>query len=226
VGEAIGAMLPLAVALAIGPMPIVATVVMLVGAQARTTVPAYVLAWVAGVALVGAVVLLIAGPSGASDHGEPATWLSVGKLAIGVALGYFAVRQWSGRPVGDDEVPTPGWMATIDGLTPVKAAGLGLAFSIINPKNVLFGVGAAATDAQTGISAGRQALVWAIFTVIASAGVVSPVIVYLAVGERAPQLLDRMKVWMIRNNSVVMAVLFVIVGAVLIGDAISGFSTS
>lgn len=43
-------------------------------------------------------------------------------------------------------------------------------------------------------------------------------------GARAAAVLDRLKAWMIRNSSVVMAVLCLVVGAKLVGDAISGFS--
>jgi hypothetical protein len=38
---------------------------------------------------------------------------------------------------GDAETPMPNWMRTIDGFTPVRAAGAGLALTALNPKNVM-----------------------------------------------------------------------------------------
>lgn len=43
-------------------------------------------------------------------------------------------------------------------------------------------------------------------------------------GQRAQPLLDGLKNWMSRNNQVIMAVLLLIIGVKLVGDAITGFS--
>jgi hypothetical protein len=95
----------------------------------------------------------------------------------------------------------------------------------INPKNLLLIVGGAAAVAQTGISGGDQAIAWAVFTLIASIGVGAPVVIYFALGDRAAKLLDGLKTWMARNNTVIMAVLCLIIAVKLIGDAITGFSS-
>jgi hypothetical protein len=75
------------------------------------------------------------------------------------------------------------------------------------------------------VSGGEQAVVWLTFTLIAAVGVAIPVVKYFAMGARAAGVLDRLKTWMIHNCSVVMAVLCLVIGAKLVGDAISGFST-
>jgi hypothetical protein len=64
---------------------------------------------------------------------------------------------------------------------------------------------------------------WVVFMVIAAVGVGAPVVIYFAMGARSEQILDRLKNWMARNNTAIMAVLCLIVGVKLIGDAISGF---
>jgi hypothetical protein len=43
-------------------------------------------------------------------------------------------------------------------------------------------------------------------------------------GDRSRTVLDRLQGWMIHNNAVVLAVLCLLSGAKLVGDAISGFS--
>jgi hypothetical protein len=77
VGNAIGQVLPLAVGVALSPIPIIAVVLMLMSERARLNGPVFVLGWLVGLALIGVIVLAIAGPADASSHGKPATWVSV-----------------------------------------------------------------------------------------------------------------------------------------------------
>ena len=177
-----------------------------------------------GVALAGAILLAIAGPSDASDQGEPAAWVDWLKLVLGLLLVLVAVRQWRARPHGGEEAPTPRWMGALDSFTPAKAAGAGVVLGTVNPKNLLFIIGGAAAVAQTGIGAGQQAVAWAVFCVLASLGVAAPLVIYFAMGTRAAGLLDGLKTWMATHNTAVMAVLCLIVGVKLVGDAISGLS--
>jgi cytochrome c biogenesis protein CcdA len=81
-----------------------------------------------------------------------------------------------------------------------------------------------AAIAQTGISTGEQTIALIVFTVIAAVGVATPVVIYFALGDRSAELLDRLKSWMTQNNGVIMAVLLLVIGVKLIGDAISGLS--
>jgi len=95
-GAAIGQALPLAVGVALSPIPIIAVALMLMSPRARLNGPGFVLGWLAGLAVIGAIVLAIAGPANASNDGKPATWVSVLKLLLGLLLVLLAVRQWRG----------------------------------------------------------------------------------------------------------------------------------
>ena len=99
---------------------------------------------------------------------------------------------------------------------------MGVALSAINPKNLVLTVGAAAAIAQTGISSGDQAVALAVFVLIGTLGLGLPVVIYFLMGERAAHMLDDLKDWMGHNNAAIMAVLFLVIGAKLIGDGISG----
>lgn len=224
-GEAIGEVLPLALGVALSPMPIVAVVLMLVTRQARVNGPAFVLGWLVGLAAVGALVLAVAAPADASEEGDPATWVGVLTLVLGALLLLVALRQWRGRPRGDEEPDPPKWMGAIEGFTPVKAAGTGVLLSAVNPKNLLLAVGAAVAIAQTGVPGGEQAVAYAVFALIGTIGVGAPVVLYFALGDRAPGLLESLRSWMARNNAVIMAVLLVVLGAKLVGDGIAALSS-
>ena len=53
-------------------------------------------------------------------------------------------------------------------------------------------------------------------------GVAAPLVVTLAMGEKAQTILDSWKAWLGQNNAVVMSVLFLIFAVVLIGKGIAG----
>jgi threonine/homoserine/homoserine lactone efflux protein len=221
-GEAIGQVLPMAVGVALSPVPIIAVVLMLVSRRARVNGPVFIVGWLLGLAIVGVIVLAILGPNAADDAGEPATGVSWLKVVLGVLLLLVAARQWRGRPRAGEDPPMPEWMGAIDELTPVKAAGAGVVLSAANPKNLLLAVGAGAAIAQTGISGGEQAIAYAVFAIIGTIGVGAPVVIYFLMGERAPAVLARIRVWMAHNDAVIMSVLCLIIGVKLIGDAIGG----
>src|SRR5205823_4030168 len=96
-GQAIGQILPLAVGVAISPVPIIGVVLMLVTPRARANGLSFVLGWLLGLSLVGAIVLLAA-PDATGDDASPATWESSLKLLLGAALVLLAAKQWRGRP--------------------------------------------------------------------------------------------------------------------------------
>jgi threonine/homoserine/homoserine lactone efflux protein len=224
-GEAIGQSLSLAVGVALSPVPIIAVILMLVTPRARANGPAFVVGWLIGLAVVGVIVLLVADPAGANDDGEPATWVGVLELVLGLLAILIAVRQWRGRPHEGELAETPKWMAAIDSFTAPKALGAGAVLSGANPKNLLLAVAAATAIAKTGIPGGEQAVAYAVFALIGTVGVAIPVVIYFALGDRAGRILDELKSWMARNNAVIMTVLLLVIGAKLIGDAITGFSS-
>lgn len=220
--SAIGQLLPTAIGVALSPLPIVAVVLMLITPRGRLNGPSFVLGWIVGLGVVGTVVLVLAGSLGSVSKGKPATWESVLDLALGVFLVLVSVREWRRRPRGGEEAATPRWMGAVDTFDPVKAAGLGALLSGANPKNLLLAVAGAAAIARAGIPAGQQIVTYAIFVAIGSVGVGAPVVIALALGARSRSLLDRLKTWMAHNNAVIISVLLLILGAKLVGDAISG----
>lgn len=223
-GQAIGQLLPYAIGVAISPVPIIGVVLMLGARQAAVDGLSFLVGWVAGLAVLGTVVLLISGGVGASSAGEPATWVGVLKLVLGGLLLVMALQQWRGRPRGDESPELPKWMAAIDRFGGGRSLGFGVLLSAANPKNALLTVGAAAAIAQAGIDAGKEAVALAIFVLIGSVGVIVPVSLYFLLGKRATKLLGEIKDWMATNNATIMAVLLLVIGVKLIGDGISALS--
>ncbi len=218
--DALGQILPMAIVVALSPMPIIAVVLMLVSAKARVNGPMFIVGWLLGMAIVGAIVLVAAGPQ-ASDEGDPATWVAYVEMALGVLVLLLAVKQWRARPAEGVEPEMPKWMAAVDSFTPLKSAGVAAFFGGVNPKNLLLILAATSTIAQTGISGGEQAVVYGVFCLIGTLGVAIPVVVFFALGDRAPALLGRIQTWMAHNNAVIMAVLLLVIGFKIFGDGLS-----
>jgi Kef-type K+ transport system membrane component KefB len=221
-GEAIGRSLPLAIGVALSPISIIAVVVLLTSSRARSLGPVFVLGWLLGLVVVGAIVLAVVGPSGAGSSGQRTTRVSWVMIVVGVLLLVAAVHRLRGRARGGEEAPLPAWMGALDRLKPAAVLGGGVVLGSVRPKSLLLAVGGAAIIAQTGIAAGQQAIAYAVFAVIATIGVAAPVVIYFAMGERSAALLGRLKSWMRRNNAVILAVVLLVIGVTLIGDGIGG----
>ena len=137
-------------------MPIIAVVLMLGTPRARVNGPAFVAGWIVGLAVVGVIVLVVAGAAGASEDAEPATWVGWLKIVLGLLLVLVAVKQWRGRPREGASGELPTWMRTIDTFTPGRSLAIAAALSGVNPKNLLLTAGAAATIAQAGSAPARR----------------------------------------------------------------------
>ena len=143
-GDAIGDLLPSALAVAHSPIPIVAVILVLSAPWARRS-PCRRQHGMGGrpLGVNVIVVLVLGGGSDAQDTGV--NWL---KVALGAMFLVMAAKQWQGRPKAGEDPPMPGWMAGISAAPPLRAAVLGAALSGANPKNVALTLAASASIAE------------------------------------------------------------------------------
>jgi threonine/homoserine/homoserine lactone efflux protein len=222
-GAVIGDLLPLAIGIAISPVPIIAVILMLLSKRAAATSTGFLLGWVAGVVAVTVVVLALVGRAGDAAGGQPSTLSSVLKLVFGALLVLMAGRQWQGRPRAGEAGAMPKWMGAIESFTFGRALGLGFLLSGINPKNLLLCLGAGTTIGAAHLPVGEVVVAMVVFTVLASSTVAVPVVGYLTARERMAAPLERLRAWLTQNNAAVMAVLLLVLGVGLIGKGIGGF---
>ena len=162
--------------------------------------------------------MLSIGIQDSGDDADSGGWV---KLVIGVLFLALAAKQWRSRPHPGDEPAMPAWMASIDEFTTVKALGMGALLSGVNPKTLGLTIAAAASIGSFGLDGGEQAVVVAVYVVLASITLIVPVVGFLAAREKMTPVLDSMKAWLLVNNATVMAVLFAVLGAKVLGDAIT-----
>ncbi|TXK17850.1 GAP family protein [Homoserinibacter sp. GY 40078] len=218
----IGGVLPLAVGVAISPIPIIAAILMLLSPRARVTAPAFLLGWLAGIVVVTSVFALVSTlvETGASD---PPLIFAIVRIVLGMVLIGLAVRQWQRRPRTGQEAALPGWMRAVDGMGFGAGLGLGFVLAALNPKNLLLSASAGVEIGSGGFPVGEAAVVVAIYAVLAGATVIVPVVGYLVAAERLHPALGSVRVWLVDHNAIIMSVLMLVLGASSIGKGIAAF---
>jgi hypothetical protein len=222
VKEVIGSILPLAVAVTISPVPIIAEILLLFTKRPVANAASYLAGFIVGVAGVLAILVAVAGSVNLSAGSGPSTGASILQLVLGVLLLAAALRQFRGRPKPGAEASMPKWMNGIAGFAPGKSLIVGAGIGALNPKNIIVGVAAAVAIASASLSGGQVAGAVAVYVLVAVLGVAAPLVVTLAMGEKAQAILDSWTAWLGQNNAVVMTVLFLIFAVVLIGKGIAG----
>lgn len=222
-GAVIGEILPLALGVAISPIPIIAAILMLLSPRARVTSVGFLLGWVIGIVIAVTVFTLLSSVLPESDSDAATPIQGVIQLVLGVGLLVLAIGQWRKRPRPGNEPALPKWMQAIDKVTFPVALGLGFLLSALNPKNLLMAAGAGVDIGSANLAAGATVLVIAIFTLIAASTVLVPVVGFLVASDRLRKPLDALRVWLAHENAVIMAVLLLVIGVSMIGKGIANF---
>jgi hypothetical protein len=220
-GQGISEVLAFAVGVAISPAAIVSVILILFSRRARENGPLFLLGWVLALGALVAIVYAVSHQSNAATSNTSSDSVSWLKIALGATFLLLARREWRKRPEPGAEPEMPKWMARVDALTPVQSLGLGVLLGGLNPKNLALGIGAAAGLAQLGLSTADAVVSLIVFVAVGSLTVIGPVVYYRLGGEKATAELDDLKDWLGRHNDAVMAVLFVVLGAVLIAKGLA-----
>ena len=108
-GSVIGDILPLALGVAISPIPIIAAILMLLSPKARGTSVGFLIGWVLGIIVAISVFTALSSvlPEKDPDASSPiAGWI---KIALGALLLFMAIKQWRSRPATGEAAALPKW---------------------------------------------------------------------------------------------------------------------
>ncbi|WP_430867057.1 GAP family protein [Demequina aurantiaca] len=219
----IGEILPLAVGVALTPFAVIAVILMFMTPQARSTSVAFLIGWVAGIALLVIAVAELSStlPQDDSDGSDPTKGAI--HLVLGALLLFFALKQWRGRPAAGEDVEAPAWMASIDHMTVPRSLVIGFLIAAVGPKNLIVGASAGVAIGSASLAGGEFTLVVAIYTLVAASTVLIPVIAYLVAADRLRAPLDRLRAWLQHENATIMAILLLVFGVISIGKGIGSF---
>ena len=211
--HALGIVLPLAVAIAIFPVPVIAAGLLLISSDhGRAKSVAFVLAWCTSLAVIGAIVLLLADTADASDAGEPARWVKRGPARTRPRSARSCAQKLAGSPRARPAGLTPGWMQSSRRLHDREGRCRRPCALRAQPekKRGADSLAAAAEIAAVGLPPDQQVAGKSCSPSSSSAisiRVLIPLTVSLALGDGSRALLDNLKCWMARNNAVIMTVL-------------------
>lgn len=218
--DVLGETLPLAVGIALSPVPILAVVLLLVAPNKGSAGAAFLAGRLLGVVLVVGLFAVVSDVIELSSGGA-SPFVAVTRIIVGAALAFLAVAKWSRRPGPEEEPELPGWMSSIEDSTPGRGFGLAILLSVANPKELLLGLGAGFTLGSAGLPIGTTIVAVLIFTLIACLSVMTPVVAFLAAGERMRGPLESARTLLVRHNTVIMSVILLIIAAALIGGGIA-----
>lgn len=221
--QVIGDILPLALGVAISPIPIIAAILMLLSPRARGTSLGFLAGWVVGIAVAVTVFTLLASVIPEQDPEASKPVAGTIKILLGLLLLFLALRQWQGRPKPGETAALPKWMEAIGEMTAARAFLLAFALAAINPKNLIMAAGAGVLIGSAGEGVGGSTVAIAVFTVLAASSVAIPVVAYLLASERMSAPLESLRRWLVDHNAAVMAVLLLVIGVVMIGKGIGSF---
>lgn len=217
-----GDILPLALGIAISPVPMIATILMLLSPRAKATSAAFAAGWTASITAAVVVFALLEGLL--PDHDQSSGGIVRGpvRLALGALLILLAIRTFRRRPRKGEEPKLPTWLAAIDDITPVKSLGLAALLVLANPKNLIMAAGAGITLGDIG-SPGLTTFIAVVFILIAACTVVIPVLAYSLAADRLSAPLDSLHRWLVHNNSTIMSLLLLFLAFNTIGKGIDAF---
>jgi hypothetical protein len=108
------------VGVALSPVPLIVLILLLFSKRATANSLAFLVGWVAGLAIVSGIVLALAQPDAAPVHGSQAVFRSVARLTIGAVLLFLAYCQWRKRPAEGPKAEMPRWMNSIDSMVVLR----------------------------------------------------------------------------------------------------------
>lgn len=221
--EALASILPLAVGIAVSPLPIIAMILTLLSERARANSVGMAVGWVVGVVAGVIVFALLSSFIPENNDAGPRPIMGVIRLALGAVLLVLAVLQWRSRPRPGEKGAMPRWLAAVSEMSPGGAFGLGAVLSSVNPKNLMMGIAAGGVVAGADLGFGETVLVIAVHTVIASSVILVILFSFLAASEHLAGRLERLREWLEQENSGIMAVLFLMLAVSMISNGIQSF---
>lgn len=223
-GDALGALLPLAVGIAISPVPIIAAVLLLVSPKAHSASIGFLLGWILGILATLIVFFVLAAVMPTPHVAGVRPVQGAIHLLLGLLLLVLAIRQFRLRPLtADSPPPLPAWMQAIDRIGFWDALGLGILLAAVNPKNLLLGASAGVSLGTSNVGVGPAAVVVGIYTLVAAATILIPVIGSLLAGPALRAPLAALRAWLERENATIMGIVLLVLGVVVLGKGLTSF---
>jgi hypothetical protein len=218
--DALAELLPLALVIAVSPIPVLAVILMLLTERSTLNASALLVGWASALAVIAAGVAALG--IGSAESGEdPGTGVIVAQLALAALLLAAAVRRWRMHRRGGGDARRSRWIERLRSVGPAGAVTLGFGLIALNPKDGLLTIAAGARLAETDPGAAAAVGALAVFVAVSSSTIAAPIAAELALGDRAEPLLERSRGWLERNGNAAVAVVLLVLGLLVTADSLA-----
>ncbi|MBC1482782.1 GAP family protein [Listeria sp. FSL L7-1485] len=217
--SAVSAILSPAVGILISPFPIVGLILILLSNKARINSIFYTLGWIIGNIVIFFIGLFVMG-SAVNTSGDQSMLVKIVLIVLGVLLILLGAHDFTKRPKKGEKADTPKWFAKMNNIKPGGAMIFAFLLSAVNPKNMLLSLTAGVSVGALNLIGGQETMAIILFGIIACCSIYIPTIAFLIAGDRLNNVLDSTRKWLIQNNSLIMALLFLFIGLSVISKAL------
>jgi hypothetical protein len=209
-------LIPLAGAAAISMVPIAATVFILLSERRRVAAPPFVIGWVVGTASALTLATLIshALPGRARQRDALIVDLEIGVGCALIALGIVTLVRQRRAPTSR----LPGWIEGLGSFGTLPTFGIGLALNI-RPKALLLTTAAGLAITRGHLSLEEDAVLIAIYTLVATSTVAGPVLATLLLPERMEPRVVATRDFITAHGAAVTASIMILIGVLVVGTA-------
>lgn len=211
-GTVLTGLVPLGLVISLSPLTVIPAVLVLQAPRPRPSSLAFLGGWLLGLAALTALSVAASGLLGGLDKSPP-RWSSWLRVVLGAALIVFGIYRWLNR---HGHTESPAWMRSFASITPARAGITGAVLAVVRPDVALICVPAGLGIGTSGLDPVDDWMAAVFFVAVAASSVAIPVLAYLAAGSRLDDTLARLKDWMDRNNSALLAAVLVVIGAMVL----------
>jgi hypothetical protein len=213
-------LIPLILGAVLAPLWVIIVLLMLASPQGLAKAVAFVLGMTLVRLIQGVLFGFVFGADPDSADAGPGLIAATLKMMVGILLLITAYRKWS-KDVDPDE-PPPQWMQRIDGLTPLKAFGFGVALVGVGVKLWAFTLSAIAVISAAALPPPGGTVAYLLYILFAQILLIGAILLAAIVPKASATTLRAATDWLVRYNRPITIVVATIFGIYFTWNGISG----
>lgn len=217
--QALGGLLPIAVAVAVSSVPITAAILILLSPKRNRAALPFLIGWIVGIAAVISLSALGAQALPKPPRRGADTVTAVLAISVGLALIVLAAIYLRGGSESE-RTGMPRWLSAVGSFGALASFGVAMALNV-RPKGLLLGIAAGLALHAATLKLSETAVLVGIYTVIGASTVAVPIVAsFIAPGRVEPRLIAA-RDWLSQNGRILTSVMMFVIGIVILGGGLT-----